>query len=347
MADHKDKNHQTGAVSSLLAQDQAYKDKQAPKINIPGFGSKPDPDVSVRTDKVESEPEKVEVSVRTDKPIKTEKPAKATRTFTVRMIPAGKIEPWAYTNRPESEFGDWDSFVESISKNGVEVPIIVRPAPKAKDRYEVIAGRRRWKACLELGIDVPADIRDLTDREAAVIQELENDERSDVSDWADALNYKRLLDNGVFKNQTALAVTLNIDRRRINDLMAYTRIDDRIIAAIGHLSNVSKNNALILASIPDADVKKVLPIIEKEAEAIREGKVAKRKLTELLSVRTDNPATTIIKVKGVESHSIRRDTNGTAVISLRKPLLQYVSAEEISEAISKLHQEKMKSDNQQ
>lgn len=349
---NKDRNHQTGAVSSLLSQDQAFKDKQAPRINVPGLGQQKE-DLSSRADKVvpesPSEPAKSDLSARADKPAaehkdeqKPQKQPKQTRTFNVRMISAEKIEPWEYANRPESEFGDWDSFVESISKNGVEVPIIVRPKEKQKDKFEVIAGRRRWKACLELGIEVPSDIRELSDREAAVIQELENDERSDVSDWADALNYKRLLENGVFKNQTALAISLNIDRRRLNDLMAYTRINDRIVSAIGHLTNVSKKNAMLLAAIPDADVSKVLPLIEKEAEAIREGKISKRKLSEILSAREDKPATEVIKVNGVESHSIRKDTNGTAVISLRKPLLEYLTPEEISAAIAKLHSEKMK-----
>lgn len=344
-SDLKKQNHATGAVASLLAQESAFKEKQAPRVEIPGLAPR-------RTEKAPPTPAVTESKPKAPAKKDDDAPTKPKRSFrntspaddkfAVVEIPSEKIKPWKFANRPESEFGNWDEFVASIAHSGVEIPIIVRPdVSNNNHEYEVVAGRRRWRACLELGIPVPCNIRSLTDQEAAALQELENDERTDVSDWADALTYARLINEGVFKSQSALAVKLQVDRRRVSDLMAYTRIPKALADLIGPMTNVSRSHALVLASVSEEKVSEVIERIKPYRDKIRAGELSVRKLEKILSGQPDKPEPRLIKVNGVESHTIRKDSNGTAVISLRKELLEYISADEISDVIAKMHRDKL------
>lgn len=74
-----------------------------------------------------------------------------------------------------------EALVESIRISGQQVPILVRPHPDNKDRYQIAFGHRRVRAAARLGIKVRAVIRNLTDPELVVAQGKENLDRRDLS----------------------------------------------------------------------------------------------------------------------------------------------------------------------
>ena len=69
------------------------------------------------------------------------------------LLDPKKCEPWEYANRQEDEFGDFESFQNSIDKDGQQQPGLVRVHPSPHDgiEYQIIFGRSRHKACLNLG----------------------------------------------------------------------------------------------------------------------------------------------------------------------------------------------------
>ena len=80
----------------------------------------------------------------------------------------------------------------SIKEHGVIQPIIVR---KIGDKYEIIAGERRYKASIMAGLTkIPAIIRNLDDKEAAKVALLENLQRKDLTSIEEARTYKKILD---------------------------------------------------------------------------------------------------------------------------------------------------------
>lgn len=74
-----------------------------------------------------------------------------------------------------------EALAESIRESGQQVPILVRPHPDTKGRYQIAFGHRRVSAARRLGIKVRAVVRDLTDQELVVAQGKENLDRRDLS----------------------------------------------------------------------------------------------------------------------------------------------------------------------
>ncbi|GBF32502.1 chromosome partitioning protein ParB [Desulfocucumis palustris] len=83
---------------------------------------------------------------------------------------------------------------ESIKEHGVVQPIVVRPLGGGD--YELIAGERRWRACLRLGLEkIPAIIREYDDLEATAVALIENIQRENLNPMEEAMAYKVLMDD--------------------------------------------------------------------------------------------------------------------------------------------------------
>ncbi len=109
-----------------------------------------------------------------------------------REIPIGKISP--NPNQPRIEFSE-DRIQElenSIKKDGLLQPILVRPLG---DGFEIIAGERRWQACKRLKKEtIPAKILILNDVESQQVALVENLQRDNLNAIEEARGFKRLLD---------------------------------------------------------------------------------------------------------------------------------------------------------
>lgn len=117
--------------------------------------------------------------------------------------------------QPRRLFSDEDlsSLAESIDKNGVILPIIVRSIQSGQ--YEIIAGERRWRASKILGLaTIPAVIRELSDKEALEFALIENIQRQDLTPLEEADGYLRLM-NEFRYTQEDLAVRLGKSRSHI------------------------------------------------------------------------------------------------------------------------------------
>jgi len=103
---------------------------------------------------------------------------------TVREIVVDQIDPSPY--QPRRRFSDdtLRSLAENIREHGLVNPILCRPVA---DRFELVAGERRWRAFRVLAADdarfecIPATVRTLTDREAQIICLSENLQRDDLT----------------------------------------------------------------------------------------------------------------------------------------------------------------------
>lgn len=90
---------------------------------------------------------------------------------------------------------------ESIKEHGVIQPIVVR---RIGDKYEIIAGERRYKASLMAGkISIPAIVADLNDVESAEVALIENVQRQDLTPIEEAISYKKILDMGYTQEKLA------------------------------------------------------------------------------------------------------------------------------------------------
>ncbi len=110
----------------------------------------------------------------------------------LRQVPVEWIERGRYQPRQDLREDTLQELAESIRAQGVVQPVLVRPL--GGDRYELIAGERRWRAAQLAGLrEVPAVIRDLPDRAAIAVALIENIQREDLNPLEEAAALHRLI----------------------------------------------------------------------------------------------------------------------------------------------------------
>ncbi|MEE9397727.1 MAG: ParB/RepB/Spo0J family partition protein [Methylococcales bacterium] len=133
--------------------------------------------------------------------IKNEPASEKLDTLPIEFLQRGKHQP-----RREMNSERLQELADSISAQGVVQPVIVRPVEK--DRYEIIAGERRWRAAQMAGLhDIPIVIRDVNDQAAMAMGLIENIQREDLNPLEESNAYRRLKDEfGMTHQQIADAV---------------------------------------------------------------------------------------------------------------------------------------------
>jgi ParB family transcriptional regulator, chromosome partitioning protein len=184
-------------------------------------------------------------------------------------VPTEQCRPWKYANRDESELGDLDALIQSIQQNKQLQPALIRPIVDDNYKYEVIFGRRRLLACQKLGINLLAICKEFnTIQDAISVQDAENKFRNDVSDYSNAKLYKRLIEDGVFKNESQLAKKLNISTSSLSDIMSFTKIPNNVLSLIPDIHSLSRNLALkinaLLREHGNIAFERIAPMIGKE-----------------------------------------------------------------------------------
>lgn len=124
------------------------------------------------------------------------------------MVKLAKIEPNKEQPRKMFDKEALEELAESIRKYGLLQPILVQDR---KDRYEIIAGERRWRASKLAGLkEVPVVIRDYSDQEIVELSLIENIQREDLNPIEEAAAYRRLMDEfGLTQEQIAEKVSKN------------------------------------------------------------------------------------------------------------------------------------------
>ena len=142
-----------------------------------------------------------------------------------------------------------EELAESIGKYGVIQPIVVRPV---SNKYEIIAGERRYKASkLANKSTIPAIIVNLSDKDSEEIALLENIQRQQLSPIEEAVSYKRILDMG-YITQEGLAKKLGKAQSTIANKIRLLNLDDEVQNYL--LNNrISERHARSLLRIPDKD----------------------------------------------------------------------------------------------
>ena len=149
---------------------------------------------------------------------------------------------WKYADRSNFEFGDTDQLAMDIMTNGQINPVYVRPLKNNnKFKYEVIAGSRRLRACLDHNIMIKAVICNISDDEAATIQIKEND-KLPLSEYSKGLSFAKLKRDQKL-SQEELAKVTGYSRRKIQGLLAFDKISSDICDAIYNMSKISSKSA--------------------------------------------------------------------------------------------------------
>ncbi|WP_019880768.1 MULTISPECIES: ParB/RepB/Spo0J family partition protein [unclassified Methylophilus] len=123
---------------------------------------------------------------------------------TLRTLPVGQLQPGKYQPRSYMNEEALQTLADSIAAQGIMQPILVREI--AADKFEIIAGERRWRASQKAGLtEVPVLVREIADEAALAMALIENIQREDLNPLEEAMGIKRLIDEFDMTHEKAAA----------------------------------------------------------------------------------------------------------------------------------------------
>ncbi|NLW06080.1 MAG: ParB/RepB/Spo0J family partition protein [Pseudomonadaceae bacterium] len=123
----------------------------------------------------------------------------------VQSIPLKQIQAGKYQPRTLMDEGALNELAESIKSQGLMQPILVRPLKKTGSiKFEIVAGERRFRAAEIAGLkEIPALVREIADKNAAIMGLIENMQREDLNPLEEAHGVKRLIDEFSYTHEQA------------------------------------------------------------------------------------------------------------------------------------------------
>ena len=171
----------------------------------------------------------------------------------IYYIPIEDIIPNRFQPRLAFDEKELNELANSIIKYGVIQPIVLR---NIGDKYEIIAGERRYKASCLAGLKkVPAIINNTDDNTSAEIALMENFQRKNLSVIEEAQSYKKLMDRGF--TQEEIASKLGVSQSSIANKMRLLNLPKDVQNALLY-NKISERHARSLLSLPDADMQRNL-----------------------------------------------------------------------------------------
>lgn len=243
-----------------------------------------------------------------------------------RKVPIEFIK--ANPRNPRRTFAEAEltELADSIKQRGVIQPIVVRAVKGANDRFEIIAGERRWRAAQLAGLhEVPIVPVDVSDGEALEIAIVENVQRADLNAMEEALGYHALASE--FKHGADdIAKLVGKSRSHVANMMRLTKLPKDVQELISS-GQLSAGHARALISVPDASsaaqrvVTEGLSVRQTEALAHEEG-APERKSMKPRSASSSSPKDTdtldlekrVSDALGLKVTVSHRDPGGTVQI---------------------------------
>lgn len=242
---------------------------------------------------------------------------------TARMIRLREIEPNRHQPRKTFDEEELNELADSIRTYGVITPLIV---VKEDKHYMIIAGERRWRAAKLAGLkEVPAVVREYTERQIAEIALVENIQRSDLNPIEEASAYDKLM-NDYGMTQEELSERIARSRSTIANALRLLRLpeDVREMVADGRLSPghakalLGLDNTAKLSETAQIVFLQDLSVRETEALVRKENTVRKAKTPKILGNqaeydKTEEELSEILKTK--VSINRKRENAGKIEIS--------------------------------
>ena len=201
--------------------------------------------------------------------------------------------------QPRKKFDEvsLEELTNSIRERGIIQPIIVRPSSDEKDKFEIIAGERRWQAAQYAGLhQVPVIVINADNLKSLEFAIVENVQRKDLNPIEEAKGYKRLIDEFSY-DQDKVSKFIGKSRAHISNCLRLLSLPHEIIELVIE-EKLSQGHAKILVGLDNAIL------------------LAKKIIAKKLSVRQTENLVRILKSSSVK-HPNRKDPN---IVSLEEEL---------------------------
>lgn len=184
------------------------------------------------------------------------------QSITLKQIKAGKYQP-----RTLMDEGALNELADSIKSQGLMQPILLRPIKKTGSiKYEIVAGERRFRAAEIAGLAaIPALVRKIDDKNAAVMALIENMQREDLNALEEAQGVKRLIDEFGYTHEEA-AQAIGRSRSATSNLLRLINLAEPV-------------QTMLLAGDIDMGHARALLAVELTAQILLANEVVARRLT--------------------------------------------------------------------
>jgi ParB family chromosome partitioning protein len=147
----------------------------------------------------------------------------------IRTLPVAFLQPGKYQPRKTFDEQPLADLAASIKEKGVLSPILVRPI--SADRYEIVAGERRWRAAQIAKLhDVPVVVREMADSDALEIGIIENVQRTDLNALEEAAAYRQLMAEPFKRTQEEVAQHVGKSRSHIANTIRLLNLPPQVQA---------------------------------------------------------------------------------------------------------------------
>ena len=204
----------------------------------------------------------------------------------LKNIPIDLIQRGKYQPRTDMHEEALEELAASIRAQGVMQPIVVRPI--SSDKYEIIAGERRWRATQIAGLDsIPAIIKPVGDEAAIAMSLIENIQRENLNPIEEAMALKRLQDEFELTQQE-VADAVGKSRATVTNLMRLIGLTIDVRRMLEH-GDLEMGHARALLSLPDIQQSEAARSIVGKGLSVRQTESLVRRL--IAEIGSSNRAT--------------------------------------------------------
>ena len=216
----------------------------------------------------------------------------------LRMLNITQLQPGKYQPRTHMDDAALQTLADSIKSQGLMQPILVREI--SAERYEIIAGERRWRAATMAGLEtIPVLVREISDESAAVMALIENIQREDLNALEEAQGIKRLIEEFSMTHEAA-AFAVGRSRSAASNLLRLLNLTIPVQQMLGD-GELEMGHARALLGLEGAQQVMLAEKVVAESLSVRETENLVKKWLE-----ADKHSSTTNKPKQAKTQDIKR-----------------------------------------
>ena len=256
------------------------------------------------------------------------------------LLQRGKYQP-RIDMRPES----LTELADSIKAQGIVQPIVVRPlgtpGPTESQRYEIIAGERRWRAAQVAGLtEIPAIVRRVPDEAAVAMSLIENIQRENLNPLEEARALDRLVTEFDLTHQEA-AEAVGRSRAAVSNLLRLLELADEVKALVAERALEMGHGRALLGLTNRRQQAEVGALVAKKGLSVRETEALVRRLTAPARAESEAAGAPDANVRRLESElgeklgakvTFRQGAHGRGQL-----IISYSSLEELDGILAHIH----------
>ncbi len=201
----------------------------------------------------------------------------------VFTCPIEALHPQKGQPRQRMDGAKLDELGASLKEHGLIEPLVVRRSPSSPDRFEIIAGERRWRAAQRAGIkELLVVVKDVSPNAAFELALIENLQREDLDPIEVAEAIERLIREHDYTHET-VASRLHKDRTTVTNALRLLKLPPRVRTMVVE-GKLSEGHARALLGAGEA------PAIEQLADKAVRGKLSVRKVEAMVRLHRDGPS---------------------------------------------------------